>query len=252
MGSCLTNLACLFLVSDYRWERPNNAAVLRSDHFVDRFIDGGYLPSREDFRARLRWKPGQEREGERWLTECFRDSVGHLEISPDQPGLFATLASQRVDLVLMDNLHDTNKLLLHNRPRPGEPAYSLPFSLSHCDNEPELGEDFSYGPPLEAAASVHNWLRIIRFVQARQPTARIMFYCAHACTSVDLPDRHARTIDFHAQFAPQARELGVTVVPPLPLPPALTRMPEDRDHFAMPAYRALAGQIYLKFMLRQS
>src|SRR5689334_15157980 len=89
MGSCLANLPCVYLMSDYRWERPNNAAVLRSDYFVDKFLDGrGYLPSPEEFLARVRFKPNLEAEGLRWLRECYRDTVGHLEIPLDKPGLF--------------------------------------------------------------------------------------------------------------------------------------------------------------------
>jgi hypothetical protein len=96
MGSCLTNLAALFLMSDYKWERPNNAAVLRSDHFVEKFIVcDGYLPAQSDFRALVRWKPGCETEGSRWLTECFPEGVGHLEISPDSPGLLASLKADK-------------------------------------------------------------------------------------------------------------------------------------------------------------
>jgi hypothetical protein len=253
LGSCLTNLACLYLMADYKWERPNNAAVLRSDHFVDKFLDRkGYLPPQDEFSTRVRWKPGLEKEGARWLNECYRDTVGHLEIPPDKPGLFETLDTRQVDLVLMDNLHDSYSVLLHSRPRVGEPAYSLPFSLSRCENEQDLVRDFYYGSPLEAADSVKNWLRIIKFIQEKQPHAQIIFYCAHACTSVDIPDRYERLRAFHALLAPRGLELGITVMPPFELPPELTKMPEDRDHFETRVYRAMAGQIFLAYMLGPS
>jgi hypothetical protein len=249
MGSCLTNLAALFLMSDYKWERPNNAAVLRSDHFVDKFIDlNGYLPSQDEFTAQVKWKAGFEKEGPRWLNECYRDMVGHLEVPLDKPGLFETLDTRSIDLVLMDNLHDSHSVLMHKRPKGGEPVYSLPFSLSRCENEQELLDDFYYGSPQAAEDSVKNWVRIIRFVQSRQPRAKIMFYCAHACTSVDLPDRYERALRFHELLAPLAPELGITVIPPLELPPEVTRMPEDRDHFDMQIYRAMAGHIVLCHM----
>lgn len=246
MGSCLTNLAALFLMSDYKWERPNNAAVLRSDHFVDKFIDrNGYLPSREEFTALVRWKAGFEKEGPRWLNECYRDTVGHLEVPLEKPGLFETLDTTKIDLILMDNLHDSHSVLLCKRQKNGEPIYSLPFSLSRCENERELVHDFYYDSPLASVTSVKNWVRIIQYVQEMQPRAKIMFYCAHSCTSVDLPDRYERTLRFHALLAPLAPELGITVIPPLELPPELTRMPEDRDHFDMQVYRAMAGHIML-------
>ncbi len=248
MGSCLANLPCLFLMSDYKWERPNNAAVLRSDYFVEQFIDRkGGVPSEAELLKRIRWKPGVEKEAERWLKECYRDTVGHLEIPAEAPGLFETLETRRIDLVLMDNLHDTHTRRLHNTPRDGEPGYSLPFSLSRCENEADLARDFYYSEPLTAAESVRNWMRIIHYVKKVQPHARIMFYAAHSCTSTDLPDRYARTREFHAMMQPLAAELGITLIPPFELPMDLTRMPQDRDHFDMRVYRAMAGQIFLDF-----
>jgi hypothetical protein len=248
MGSCLTNLPAIFLMSDYKWERFNNAAVLRSDHFVEKFLDRqGYMPSRNEFRTLLRFKAGQEREGERWLRECYRDSVGHLEIALEKPGLFETLETKQVDLILMDNLHDTHGVLLHRRANDGEPCYSMPYSLSHCDNEDDLKKDFYYDSPLEPEASVANWLRIVRFVRSCQPYARILFFCAHACTSLDLPERHQRIRTFHTLFRSPALELGISVLPPFDLPPELLRMPQDRDHFDMQAYRAMAGYIMLTY-----
>ena len=245
MGSCLANLPCLFLMSDYKWERPSCAAILRSDHFVERFLDRkGYLPPQEEFFARVQWKPGLEKEGSRWLRECFRETVGHMEIPLEQPGLFEILETRSVDVVLMDNLHDNHSLLLHNRPGQDEPAYSLPFSLSRCANEHELAEQYYYGPPQDPESSVRNWTRIIRYVQETQPHARIIFYCAHHCTVPDIPDRYERARAFSTMMLSSAAELGVTVIPPFELPPELTRMPEDRDHFDMRVYRSMAGQIF--------
>jgi hypothetical protein len=246
LGSCLTDLAAIFMMSEYKWERPNNASVQRSDHFVDKFIQcNEYLPSQNEFSALIRWKAGHEKDGPAWLNECYRDKVGHFGIPEKDPGLFETLETRRIDLVLMDNLHDSHALLLHKRPKDGQPAYSLPFSLSRCENERELTEDFYYGSPLEAAESVKNWARIIRFVRDKQPHAKIMFFCAHACTSLDLPDRYERTRGFYPLLAQLAPELGITLIPPFNLPPEMTRMPEDRDHFDMRVYRAMAGYIVL-------
>ena len=246
LGSCLTDLAAMFLMSEYKWKRPNNAAVLRSDHFVDKFIDrNGYLPSQDEFTALVRWKSGFEKDGPKWLAECYRDKVGHFGIPAEAPGLFETLETEQIDVVLMDNLHDTHSVLLYKRSADNQPEYSLPFSMSRCENEQELTNDFYYGSPLTAAESVNNWVRIIRFVKEKKPHARIMFFCAHSCTSTDLPDRYERARSFHALLAPLAPELGITLVPPIELPPELTRMPEDRDHFDMRVYRAMAGYIML-------
>jgi hypothetical protein len=179
------------------------------------------------------------------LTECYRDGIGHLEVPPERPGLFESLETRPIDVILMDNLHDTHGVMLHKRPNGTEPVYSMPFSMSHCENEDELKQQFYYDSPLEAEASVSNWLRIVRFVQSCQPRARIIFYCAHACTSIDRPAQYERIRAFHSLFVPAAADLGIDVMAPFDLPAELTRMPEDRDHFDMKVYRAMAGHIML-------
>lgn len=251
MGSCLTNLACAFLMSDYKWDRPNNAAVIRSDYFVENFIDcTSNVPPQQEFEAMLRWPADSEEDGKAWLNECFRDNVGRLGGIPlDHPSLFETLDTRRVDIILMDNLHDTHNRILRYLPKAGEPSYSLPFAINRCANEEELRPIFDYGPPLEAAESVKSWVRIVQYVQEKQPEAKIMFFTAHSCTSTDLPDRYERAVTFYRLFAPLAVKLGITLVPPFELPYELTRMPEDRDHFEWLIYRAMAGKIYLDYAL---
>jgi hypothetical protein len=97
---------------------------------------------------------------------------------------------------------------------------------------------------MTAEESLVNWTRIIQYVRARQPKARIIFFCAHSCTSLDLPARHDHAINFFNGLQTSGAELGIDVVPPLDLPPELTRMPQDRDHFDMRVYRALAGRLF--------
>ena len=249
MGSCLANMPCAFLVNDFKWQRPNNAAVLRSDHFLRHFIHGeGVLPEFDSVLARIRWHQGMEQEV-RWLRECYRDQVGHLEVPLDQPGLFETLSTQRIDVVLMDNLHDTHVPMCLYKPKAGEAPHALPFCLSYCENERELTEYYEYGSPLEPQESVSNWCEIVKFVQEKQPQARIIFFAAHSFTFKDHdPERCRRAVEFYSEFKPLAAELGIDLVPPFELPLDLTRMPEDRDHFDMAVYRGMAGLIFLKVM----
>jgi hypothetical protein len=250
IGSCLTNLSSV-PIQDYKWNRLNNASVLRSDHFVRQFLDQeGGMPSREEFRALIRWKPEDEKQGELWLSECYRDRVGHFETPPDEPGLFETLERKQVDVILMDNLCELHTVLLHRRAQPGAVAYSLLFSMSRCENELKLAQDFYYGQPLDAAESVASWVRIVRYVRENQSCATILFYCAHDCTSVDVPERYGRATNFSKLLVSLASELGITIIPPLNLPSELTRMPEDRDHLEWKVYRAMAGQMFLMHATR--
>ncbi len=247
MGSCLTNLASVFLVSTYGWRRLSNAAVERSDHFVTNFIERqDDLPPFDELNARIEWKAPIEI---RRLRECYRDLIGHFEVPLDQPGLFEVLAGPPVDVVLMDNLNDTHMHLTCSRPLEGRPAYSLPLSMSLLVNEAEFARSHFYTPPLTAVESARNWVRIVQFVRELQPQAQIMFYCAHACTMTGLPDRYRRTADF-AAFFPTVAPKNVAVMPPLDLPPDLTRMPDDRDHYDFLVYKAMAAEIFLTHMRR--
>ena len=240
-------------MADYKWTRPNNAAVLRSDYFVKQFIEqNSYVPSHQEFASLVRWKPGMEAEGARWLNECYRDTVGHLEIPLENPGLFETLDNQKIDVILMDNLHDTNGALLYRKGDAKGPTFEIPFSMSRCENEHDLQREFDYRAPLTAEQSYANWVRIIEFVRMKQPAAHIIFFCSHTSTMRAQPERMKRAQDFYALLEPMADKLGITVVAPIELPPHLTKMPEDTDHFQLPVYRAMAGTIFLAYAATQT
>ena len=148
LGSCLSGMPCAFLMSEYKWQRPSNAAVIRSDYFVGAFLDGSIVPpDREEFRSRFQWKEDMAIDGERWFNECFRDRVGTFEVANASAGLFEVLETQHIDIVLMDNLNDTHQLLLR---KFGEESFALPFSLSRCANAADLGREFHYSAPLSA------------------------------------------------------------------------------------------------------
>ena len=66
------------------------------------------------------------------------------------------------------------------------------------------------------------------------------------------PERMKRAQDFYALLEPMADKLGITVVAPIELPPHLTKMPEDTDHFQLPVYRAMAGTIFLAYAATQT
>jgi hypothetical protein len=249
IGSCLSGMPSMFLMSEYKWQRPTNAAVIRSDYFVGAFLDASIVPpDREEFRSCFQWKDELAIDGERWFNECFRDRVGTFEVPNASAGLFEVLENQQIDVVLMDNLHDTHQLLLR---KAEDDTFALPFSLSRCSNAVDLGRVFHYGPPLSAIDSVTNWLRIIEFVHLKQPDAQIIFHCAQTCTMIDHPDRQRRAAEFYEIFAPLARNTPALVVPPLDLPFELTRLPEDADHLEWLVYKAMAGNIFLKNALRR-
>ena len=247
IGSCLSGMPCAFLMSEYKWQRPTNAAVMRSDYFVGAFLDGSIVPpDREEFRSRFQWKEAFAIEGERWFNEGFRDGVGTFEVPNASAGLFEVLEEQKIDVVLMDNLHDTHQLLLRTAE---DDTFALPFSMSRCMNEHDLAREFHYGPPLSAIESATNWLRIIEFIRSKQPDAQVIFHCAQTCTMNDYRDRQSRAAEFYKVFAPLARNTGALVVPPVDLPYELTRLPEDPDHFEWLVYRAMAGNIFLMHAL---
>ena len=97
---------------------------------------------------------------------------------------------------------------------------------------------------LSARESADGWAKIVEFVRERQPSARIFFLAAHYCTSLEKPERYRLARDFYIEFSRIACE-PINILPPLALPPELTRMPEDFAHFDFSVYRALAGYLHL-------
>jgi len=241
LGSCLSSIVAAYLKAEYNWEMLANSSVLRSDHFLDCVISHNkYLPPKANIVEDIVWKDGMGTDGLRLLDEVYPETTGRIDMPADAPGLLEVLQKESVDLFLLDNLHDLSHVLTHYRAGLDEKPYSLPFSLSRCENETALISSYYYGELLTADDSVENWLNIIRYIQLRQPQARIIFLCAHGAGSEDIPQRYAAAMNFSERFPARASALGVEVLPPVKVDAQLLL---DRDHFVASLYRAMAGHI---------
>ena len=103
---------------------------------------------------------------------------------------------------------------------------------------------------LTPTESAENWVAIVRFLNAIQPSARVVLLCAPYGTVTDLPDRLQLTHGFFDEFTRLSTGLNVDVMAPFDLPGHLTRMPADRDHFDMSVYHAMAGHIYFSHIAK--
>lgn len=243
IGSCLSNLPAAFLMGDYGWTRLNNAAANRSDLFISQVINGAEPPALETLQAYLGVDPGAA-DVNRYLIENYRHCCGMTEIDPSWPGLWANLHSARFDVLLLDNLADIAQGKLRYRGDQFAP-FELSFPLHLGTNGEAIHPDFEVLAQLSGEESADNWATIIRFLKRVQPQARLIFSSAPYGTAVGDPGRYERAMSFHNALVNQAANLDVEILPPTVLPVSMTKLPNDRDHFDMAVYRAIAGYIHI-------
>ncbi|MGA0545375.1 AMP-binding protein [Brevundimonas sp. VNH65] len=246
IGSCLSNLPAALLMADYGWTRLNNSAAQRSDLFVSQVIEGREPPPLPLVQELFGVDPAAD-DANRFLRENYRHLCGMTEIEPSRPGLWANLHQAKFDLLLLDNLNDLSAEIVRYKGAACDP-FDIFFPLHLIDVHAALAESIEVGTPLTPQQSADNWIEITRFVKALQPRARIIFSSAPYCTAIGDPGRYERAIGFHDLFVDRASAMGVEVLPPTNLPVSLTRLPDDRNHFDMSVYRALAGHMHMSVL----
>ena len=243
VGTCLSNLTAAWLMSDFGWKRLNNAAVVRSDLFISQFIEGSEPPPLPELQAYLGVNPEDE-DINRYILENYRYLAGMTEISPGLPGLWKNLHEQKFDVLLLDNLSDINGRILHYKGDQFRP-FDLGFALHLGHNSSNIASDFKASPHLTPRESAEGWLRIVNWLQKLQPAARLFFTSAQYCTAVGDPGRYDRAIRFHNEFIDVLGTNQIEVISPIVVPFSLTKLPNDRDHFDMSVYRAIAGHVHI-------
>jgi len=254
MGSCLSNMTGIFLTEEYKWVRLNFATIYRSHHFLEYCAyKRKQLPPFEKIVADLEYRDEfkkRQAETEARIREQYPETVGQFRMPANTPNLITTLENEQLDIVLMDNLYDTEARLYEAMPSPTHPAYEIYLRLGNFSNDSDLKKIYKRGEFLSPQKSAEGWLQIVDFVRERQPSAKIFFLAAHYCTSLEVPDRYRRARDFYVEFSRIAGDRNINILPPLELPLELTRMPEDFAHFHFSAYRALAGHLYLDWVCK--
>jgi acyl-CoA synthetase (AMP-forming)/AMP-acid ligase II/acyl carrier protein len=244
IGTCLSNLPAVFLMSDFGCPRLNNAAVSRSDHFIDTVIEGKRPLA--DFEAMRRFLDLPEDDGNdshRFLLENYRETAGLTEIDRANPGIYENLTGQRFDLILMDNLSDGYNRLFLADVDGQEARFHFPIDLagSNCPIWDQIKRfEHREVPCISAKQSVSNWLRIIDWVQEVHPDTPIVFSLPFSCTSEEAPERKAFYEEFNAIFPPAVADRGITLLPSLNPDRSLWKLP-DWKHFDMRLYKGIAG-----------
>lgn len=246
LGSCLIGGPATYLMGEYKWKRLNNAKVDRSDLFLANFIDRtGYMPPRQEILGFATPLPEQER----WFLDClaehYHDTIGLFACGSGYVPLRQNLDKRNIDIVLMDNMHETaTPGLMLDTPEGRSFTSTIPFGL--CQNHKEIfARNGKHTPRLTPRESVENWKRIIRFFRDAAPLAEIVFACAPYCLSGDDLQRYRCARDFYLLFEDEAEELGIQLIPPLDVDLRYTKLPEDRHHFDNAIYKAMAGHIVL-------
>lgn len=249
MGSCLANMTGVFLSHEYGWNRLNNATIYRSDHFLTYCVDRSKrLPPFEEIVSALEYKPeyaSLQAETEARIRENYPESVGRYQMAEETNGLLHNMNNREIDVILMDNLFDTETRLAESLPLPDIQPYEMYLPLGLFSNVEKIRSTYTVGAHLSGKTSATHWLKIIEFVRSIQPDVKIIFLAGHYCTSLENPGRYNRAFNFYKIFSRLCKGKNITIVPPLNLPPELTKMPDDFAHYDLSVYRALAGYIQL-------
>jgi hypothetical protein len=249
LGSCLAGTTAVMLAGDYRWTRLNNAAVERSDVFVKYVVRREPLPSRELVEMVLATPPERAAEAKLLFDRMFPACVGTTDMPPSTKPLLDNLRHERFDLFLLDNQYDTYYPKTRYLSLSGKLDFECCFPMQWCERQEATRDSFQLVPALEAAESARNWAEIVRYLRAAQPAARIFFLCAPSSTIEHDGARRARADGFEAEFRDAIGDSEVEIIPQLLVPRALTKLPDDPEHFDIAVYRALAGRVFTSFFM---
>jgi len=222
----------------------NVADVYRSEHFVRYFIDEEPgLPSADELWSML--DISAEETVEQWnkVLELYPQTAGaRLDAQQTGAPLMHNLQHENIDIILMDNWHDSNTNYTVMRDTNGEFAWGCNTHIPFF--KPEYQERLYYKDVQPAAEMASNWNKIARFVREQQPYAKIFMICGHYVTSWEKKERFRLLRDFYLRFVELTRDVDINIVPPLHLPPGALKLP-DEAHYDLNVYRAMAGYIYL-------
>ena len=244
IGTCLSNLTAVHLMSDFQFPRLNNAAVSTGGHFIETVIEGrDVLPPFETMRRYLDLPEDDANDSFRYLNENYRASAGLTEIGRDGSTLWQNIENKQFDLLLLDNLCDGYHRLFETEVEGQAARFHFPHHLSG-ENSP-IRQSIRETPHVTAEESCQNWRRILEWAREMQPEAQIIFSLPFSCTSLGDERRMAFYRDFNDIFPDAVAGMDMTLLPELSPDPSLWKLP-DWKHFDLRVYRGLAGFLYTR------
>jgi hypothetical protein len=208
------------------------------------------MPPREEILEFATPLPEHEKDFLARLAECYPETIGLWQCGANYRPLQQNLGKGEIDIIMMDNMLETMVHSIAIQTPAGRPFEStLPFQF--CANGDEiLARNSKYLQRMSPQAAVENWKHLIRFFQAAEPRAEIVFACAPYCLSGSDMHRYRLARDFYLLFKDEAEALGVRLIPPLDVDPEFTKLPDDSGHFETVIYRAMAGHIAMSHLAK--
>ncbi|ESQ78636.1 hypothetical protein [Asticcacaulis sp. YBE204] len=237
-GSCLSHLTAVQLSMFYGWKLVGNVAHNRSDQFIDYYIDKRTTPpSLADLSALVRFKPDSEDYARRILANQYPEEMGRHDL-PEATPLFELLEETKIDLILLDNFMDLSAQLFEFQTG----LEGKIFSNAHMfENLTDFGK---LGHVLSARQSAENFVRLVQWLRARQPQAKIVVLSFQYSQIDKNAERYHRARDFWVELVKLKTE-DFSICPPLHPPLDRTKGCVDWAHFEEDIYRALAGMLHL-------
>jgi hypothetical protein len=248
-GSCMSNLTINRLVADYGFTQTHSVHHNRSDNFIRYFIDReSEMIPHDFFDGLLSYKSDTENQARMFLRNQYADWIGFHEIEKKSANqnLFADLSTETIDVILMDNYMDISSKLMKCVSDVDLADRPLFINPGFYTNQEEVNSLFDWsGDFLTPEESAKNNVTIYRWLREQQPRAKIFYLTYHSCSSTDYPERFSRARYFYPALVKAAEGEDLNIVPPLEVPPELTKGQIDWPHFQPQVYRALAGYVYL-------
>jgi len=254
IGSCLSHLTAKKLDFKYGFKLEHNIYHNRSDAIINYFVDKNRMQIPFELLSKM-LTPKQEylKISKKFLENQYLEKTfGYYELikSSNQNFLY-DIKHNSYDAILIDNLMDVAfKLAL-----PTENSQFTDFSssgvylnLHFYENEEYLKSQFKYDDFLTPQQSVNNHIKIISYLKALQPKAKIFFLPYHYSTSSNVPDRQIRMKLFYSIFKEYAFANNIYLIPPLNIKDDLILKDNDWTHYKDHVYEALASMIYLNLI----
>lgn len=251
IGSCMSNLTAARLEQMFGFEQTHCVHHNRSDAFLKYYVDRSHELIPKSTFSHLVMKPQFGAVEQAILDNQYPDDIGYFQLQHRKrqgKSFFDDLRETKIDLILLDNFMDVASMLVEDTSDPEAAGRPLFLNVGFYEQERELTERFRFTPFLSPLESALNWLRIYRWLRELQPQAKIIFLPYHSCSSVTNLQRYERIIGFSSIFSRVAVGENLIVIPPLNVPPELTKGEDDWPHFQDKIYDALAGRVYLEFL----
>lgn len=247
-GSCLSSMTAENLKTHFSCNYICGIHHNRSDAFVRYYIENSspMLPL-ANLEKSLTPLAEFGDAPKQFLRNQYPEYIGRLNHELDEDvgnnNFVNRLNRVQYDLIILDNFMDISAKLMC--PKLDHEFRDSPLFINphFYENSDKIIDRFQFGEFLTAQDSAKNWLTIFKWLEAKQPNAKIFFLCFPYCNSAQSNERYLRAKNFFIEFEKITKDQNISVMPPPDVALELTAG-DDWYHLNAKVYTALAGYIF--------